>query len=419
MISSKSSESTAQSGREEWRRSWPAVPLTAIGMTCAPAVLPVYTIGVFVAPLSSAFGWTRGAILTSILFSTGLGSVSAPLVGVAVRRFGVRATVIAGLAGMAISCLAAAAMTGALWQLYLAYSLMALLGAGAGGIAWSALITASFHRTRGLALGLALSGTGVSAIVMPQIAAAALRFDGWRAAYLALAATALLVVLPLCAWGLRDPDAAAVGVVEHREAATGVSASEAVRQWRFWLLGIATAATYFAIGGAIPNLVPALTDRGVATTEAIATLGGLGGAIIVGRITVGVLLDRVWGPAVATIVLLPAAIGCVVVTLPASLGTYAVAAVALGLATGMELDVLSFLAARYFGQADYPRIYGRLYMFLAAPAGLAPLSFGYLFDMSGSYRLPFFLAAGLLVASAACLLALGRYPVFVSRLDAS
>ena len=76
----------------------------------------------------------------------------------------------------------------------------------------------------------------------------------------------------------------------------------------------------------------------------------------------------------------------------------------------MELDTLAFLASRYFGLMDYPRIYARLYMFLAAPAGLAPLAFGYLFDHTGSYRAPFLIAAGLLVAAALALLTLGRYP---------
>jgi sugar phosphate permease len=122
------------------------------------------------------------------------------------------------------------------------------------------------------------------------------------------------------------------------------------------------------------------------------------------------LLDRFWGPAIAALVLLPAAAACVVFTLPASLPVYAAAAGLLGAATGMELDVLAFLAARYFGLRDFSRVYARLYMFLAAPAGLAPLAFGGLFDLTGSYRLPFLLAAALLVLAAGALLTLGRYP---------
>ena len=76
----------------------------------------------------------------------------------------------------------------------------------------------------------------------------------------------------------------------------------------------------------------------------------------------------------------------------------------------MELDILAFVTARYFGLRDFARIYARLYVFLAAPAGLAPLLFGHLFDVTGSYRLPFLISAALLAAAAVGLLTLGRYP---------
>lgn len=395
----------------EWRRGWSLVGLTAIGFTCAPSTVPVYTLGVFVAPLSAEFGWSRAAIQLAILFSTGFGAISAPVAGRLVRRFGVRWTVLPGLAGIALALAAASAMTGALWQLYVCYALMALLGAGAGGVAWTSLITAAFTRTRGLALGLALSGTGLSAILMPQIAAKASALHGWRGGYLALAGFALLVVLPLCVFGLprrtssRDrTDANTAGDLP------GLMVREAVRTWRFWVLGLATAGTYVAVGGAIPNLVPALTDTGIPATRAVAALSALGGSIIAARIAVGALLDRFWGPAIAALVLLPGAAACVVFTLPASLAAYAIAAALLGAATGMELDILAFLAARYFGLNDFARIYARLYVFLAVPAGLAPLLFGALYDRTGSYHAPFLIAAGLLVLAAGALLTLGRYP---------
>ena len=395
----------------EWRRSGHLVPLTAAGLTCAPTTLPPYTIGIFVAPFARDFGWSRGEIQTAILFSTGLGVLCAPIAGTMVRRFGIRRTILSGLTGMSVACLCGAAINGGLWQLYAVYALMALLGAGAGGISWTTLLAERFTVSRGLALGIGLSGTGLCAILMPQIASSSLTAWGWRGAYVALAGFALLIVLPLCAWLLprnAQEQAEVQPIAIDQTGAFTVKA--AVRTARFWILGGSTACIYLAVGGAIPNLVPALTDKGISATDAATVMSLFGGAIVVGRIVIGALIDRFWAPAVASAVLAAATIGSIILSGEASFAAYAVAAIMLGMVTGTELDMIGFLTARYFGLRDFARIYARVYIFVAAAAGIAPLMFGDLSDLTGTYRMAFLLGAGLLVAGAAGLLSLGRYP---------
>lgn len=395
----------------EWRQSGLFVPLTALGLTCAPTTLPVYTLGVFVLPFAAAFGWGRGQVQAAILFSTGLGVLGAPLAGAMVRRFGVRRTVLSGLAGLGLSILVAAAQTGALWQLYLAYALMATLGAGSGGVAWTTLISHRFAKSRGLALGLALSGTGLCAAVMPQIAVYGVALGGWRGGYLLLATVCLIVVLPAC-WALlpRDNAPAAPDPNAQRRALPGVSAGTAVRHWRFWALGLATACIYVVLGGIAPNLVPAMHDIGVDGRAAASIMGWFGMAVVLGRIVVGALIDRIWAPIVAAVVLVLAAIGCLALQATPDRRMVTAAVVLIGLATGTELDVLGYLTSRYFGLADYARIYGRLFVFVAATAGAGPMIFGRFFDVSGSYTLPLRGSAVLLCIGAAGLLCLGRFP---------
>lgn len=397
---------------EEWRSGWPLVPLTALGLTCAPITLPVYTIGVFVGPLQREFGWGRGEIQTAILFSTGLAVIAAPLAGEMVRRFGTRRTIVSGLVGIALACLLASRMQGVLWQLYAAYALMSLLGTGAGAVPWTSLIASHFAKARGLALGLALSGTGLCAILMPQIVTWAIAVDSWRFAYLVLAGFALVVVLPACLLVL--PGFAKGTETASEAPASGLTLRRALRNWRFWTLGSATACIYLTVGGIIPNLVPAMTDKGFAPAAAAAVMGVFGVSIIFGRIVVGALLDRFWAPAVAAAILVPAAMACLIFQQSADLAIHWMAAAMLGIATGMEFDVLGFLTARYFGMADFPRIYGRLYIFVAAAAGVAPLLFGHLFDLTGSYDVALTVGAALLLLGGGLMLALGRYPDLVS-----
>ena len=396
----------------EWRHNWHLVLLTVIGITCVPTTLPVYTIGLFVAPLQADFGWSRGAIQGAILCSTGLGLAGGPIAGWLVQRIGLKRAILSGLIGMGCALALAAAIDGSLWHLYLAYALIALIGAGTSAVTWSCLIAERFSASRGLALGIALSGSGLSAVLMPRLVMLGMEWGGWRTAYLLLAGFALLVILPLCALMLpREGERASGDTAAPIPVRSGMPLAAVLRDRRFWLIGASMAAIYLAVGGLIPNLVPALGDRGLPLPEAVTIMGILGSAIIAGRILVGLLIDHVWAPLIATIILLPAAGACLLMTSDAGFAAYAAAAALLGAATGMEFDMLGFLVARYFGLADFARIYGRLYMFVAAAAGTAPLAYGALYDHLRSYDIAFTLSALQAAAGAAGLLALGRYPV--------
>lgn len=398
----------------EWRRNGNLVALTALGLTFSPATLPIYTIGVFVGPFEEAFSWGRGAIQAAMLFSTGLAVFCAPLAGSMIRRWGIRNTILPGVLGLAIACALGATIGGELWQLYAVYAAMSLLGAGAGVVGWTALIAGSFDKSRGLALGVALSGTGLCSIMMPQIAAAALAEWGWRGAYLALAAYGVLLILPLCFLILpKDAPQASADpeiIAKPGPISAGMDLREALRSRRFWILGASTLCIYAVIGGIIPNLVPAMTDAGLSVQQAASIMSIFGATVIGGRIMVGALVDRIWAPAVAVGIMIPAAVGCVLIATGSSFAGLAFAAALLGIATGTELDVLGYLVARYFGLADYARIYSRAYIFVAAAAGVSPLVFGSLFDATGSYHLALMSSAGLLTVGALGLLLLGRYP---------
>lgn len=402
------SASSAGSGREEWRKGWPLIALTAIALICSPATLPVYSIGVLVEPLHAAFGWSRGAIQSAILFSTGLGLLGGPLGGWLVSRFGVRRAIVSGVLGLSLSVAVCSLMNGGAWQLYLFYAAMALLGAGAGAVSWTCLIAERFEHSRGLALGVALSGTGLAAVVVPRIAAAGLAESGWQGSYVWLAGAGLLVVLPLCL--LLLPHGGNRHMVEGPATSSGLTLAQALRGRHFWLIGTATFCIYVAVGGLIPNMVPALTDNGLTSAQALSITSYFGLAIIGGRITVGYLVDHIWAPLVAAGVLIPAALACFALQLPLGYGAYAAAAMVIGMATGMEFDMLGFLAARYLGLAQFARIYGRLYIFVALGAGIAPAAFGFTYDETGSYALPLSASAILLALGATGLLALGRYP---------
>jgi predicted MFS family arabinose efflux permease len=285
---------------------------------------------------------------------------------------------------------------------------MALAGATAGPIAWTYLISSAFMASRGFALGIALSGTGLCAALLPQVTAMIVGEWGWRAAYLGLAGIILLVVLPAAALTL--PRGRASDVTAGHRPAQAASLSSVVRQPRFWLLTTSVACVYLAVAGASANLIPSLTDLGHSVAEAAGALSVFGLSIIFGRILVGLLVDRFWAPAVAGIFMVLAAAGCLAFTFDLPFAGYALASATLGMATGMELDMLAFLTARYFGIENYARYYSLLWISVAVSGAMAPFMYAIIFDTTGSYGAAFYLATGLLILSAVLILMLGPYP---------
>ena len=92
----------------------------------------------------------------------------------------------------------------------------------------------------------------------------------------------------------------------------------------------------------------------------------------------------------------------------------AIASFTIGFAAGAELDLMAFLAAKYFGLKHYAKIYSVLYATLAVCSGTAPMAFASIYDITGSYDTGFVAATILFLAASMMVLALGRYPKALS-----
>ena len=84
-----------------------------------------------------------------------------------------------------------------LWQLHLVYVLMGTVAAGTNSVPFVRVISAWFDRSRGLAIGIAGSGTGLGFAYVPLVVEYMTTHHGWRSAYYALAAIVLAITLPL------------------------------------------------------------------------------------------------------------------------------------------------------------------------------------------------------------------------------
>lgn len=228
--------SRSSSGADEFRRHWRLLLAATAGVICSSVVLPFYTIGTLLKPVTAEFGWSRAEFQSAILFSATLGAMAGPLVGWLIDRYGSRRIALPGLAGLSLGFFLAAAMDGSLWMFYSAYACMALLGAGTTPITWTRAVGAAFSHRRGLALGLALSGTGICAMAAPLFTVWLLEQHGWRGAYVGLGLLPLLLAAPLVLWGFRGEPSPGAPAETGNAGAWGLSVRDALRGYRFWVL---------------------------------------------------------------------------------------------------------------------------------------------------------------------------------------
>ena len=408
-MSALTSDDPLGAAPNEFRRGWPVVASAMLGIGLGLSPVPFYTIGILAPQLVHAFGWGFAAVMGGLPITSIAVMGASPLVGVLADRFGVRRIAIGSLALFGLSFMAFALSNGSLILFYANWGLMALLGAGTLPITWTRGVNNAFDRRKGLALGLSLLGTGIFGYLVKPFTAWVIAGWGWRAAYMAIGALPLVIALPAAILGFRDVGPRASKATP----APGLDFWPAVRSWRFWVLAIAFLPISFAVGGPIPNMENILKLAGFAPGQIVSLASLIGLSVIGGRVVGGWLLDRIWAPAVAVVLIGAPAVGCWLLAHgPVGYGLTATSIVLIGFAAGVEYDLMAFMTARYFGMRRYASIYGALYGFFAAGAGFAPVIFGAAFDRSGSYAQPLMLSSVLLLVGVALLLCLGRYRNF-------
>jgi len=264
---------------------------------------------------------------------------------------------------------------------------------------------------RGLALALTLMGTGITAAFLPSFATWLIETYGWRKAFIGIALLPLAVALPVVVWLFREPDAKDTTPLVAATSRAGATVGAALRDYRFWVIAGSIFCVAIGVGGSITNFQPLLMDRGFQPQEAARIAGVIGISVIAGRVLAGFLIDRFWAPLVTLPMLALPALACFLlaqadVHAPAAI----LSAMLIGLAAGAETDLVAYLTARYFGLANYGRLYGVQYSVFGFASGISPFLFGKVFDVTGSYQPILYVAAALFVLGAVALLTLGRYP---------
>lgn len=401
----------------EFRAGWKPLAGSLVGAGCGITSIVFYTHGVFAVPIAESTGWRRGAVQFAFTLMSLLAIVTAPVVGSLIDRYGARRIALLSMAGLLVGMSLLSVASTSLFLYYAAFIGMAILGAGTLPVTWTSIVNQWFSENRGLALGIALSGTGIAAAVAPGYAGWLIDSAGWQRAYLWLALTITLIGMPVVWAWFRSPEtgeasAGKAGTLDGKaDLRAGIDLRDALAGYRLWVLCLSVFLVAGSVAGLITSFVAMLTDRGLALADAAGFAGLIGVSVIVGRLGAGFLLDRLWAPAVAAVLLACPALACLLLNSgTVEPGILTACAVLIGLAAGAELDLMAFLAARYFGLRRYASIYAVVFAFFSVAAGIAPAAFGFVYDWSGGYSIALQVAAAACLVGAVSILTLGRYP---------
>jgi MFS family permease len=264
------------------------------------------TTGILIVPLQDEFGWSRATISFAVAINLVIYGLGGPFAAAFVEKYGMRRVITVAVLGISLGAGLSTQMT-APWQLDVLWGVVNAAATGAISVPLGAMIANRwFARRRGLITGLlTASNASGQLIFLPLLAWIVTRW-GWRYAAGTAAAVALVVVLPLVLFFIRDRPSdlglAPYGSTEIEPApvvtgnpfASAVRTLGTVRRSRaFWLLAgsffICGASTNGLIG---THLIPAAMDHGFGEVAAASLLATIGVFDLVGTLCSGWLTDR-------------------------------------------------------------------------------------------------------------------------------
>ena len=312
----------------EFARGWTVLFAAFVGIGVSLTSMVYYATGIWVRPWQEEFGWTRAEIGAQQSISVLVLMLLATFAGRLIDLYGLRNVTTISLLGYGLLLLGFTQMTGDLWMLYALSAACAVLGVASTALAFTRAVNAFFIKYRGLALGISLTSAGIMAYLMPRFMTPFVAENGWRAGYVVMFFI-VMAALPIVYLLIRDaPDDDGLDDATIAQMQTGLNLGAALRTVLFWKIAGIFFLVAVAVLGLVPAFIPLLQDAGMNATEAGGLAAILGVSVMIGRLLVGFLIDRIFAPYLTTLVFALVGLGCLALALGGV--DYAVAAAIAG-----------------------------------------------------------------------------------------
>jgi MFS family permease len=377
-----------------------------------------FAFGILFKPILGELGVDRSTLALAATASLLVSAVSQPAVGGLVDRFGPRRVILASMALMTLGTVLVSRVDGP-WQFIALYGVAVAVGyTGCGILPVSIHVRHWFPAERGFVSTVVACGFSFGYLALTQVAARSADAVGWRQTYVLLAAM-LAVALAVLAFALRDAPAGQASPGEpapRRAPSPGTPAGSAALGRRaalatpaFWAMTVGLMGCGFTDFLMTTHLAPYATDLGMTPAVAANAISLLAAANVAGLLVAGTVAARVgtrtalvltYGLRAAALFYLPIVREAWQLYLFAGL---------FGATLFTTAPLSSTLVGQLFGPRHHGAIFGAANLFHGVAGALGAYAGGLVFDLTGSYRPIFFLAA-LVVVGSACATSFARGP---------
>jgi MFS family permease len=383
----------------------------------------MHSYAVFLVAFIEEFRWSRAE--TSIAYSVSqlVAGGSSPLVGALVDRLGPRRLLLLG-GSLLIIGLLGSAMISALWQVILLYGIVMTIGANCLGlVVFVPLLSRQFVRNRGMAISIVQSANGLGRAASAPLVQLLISSWGWRETYLAQAAF-MAAAVPLLAALFRRAGRYPIAAGRTSPAPSPASApaslpppswtlSEAIRTPHFWLLFAVYLFT--GVGSFLVSLhqLAFAVDVGFDKLYAAGVLGIGSFLAIAGTIVTGALSDyigREWSAILAYGISIVGVVCALLISSPDQHWLLWLHACFFGLTWGARGPAITAKTADLFPGRQLGTILGVITIGSGIGSAAGAWAAGWIFDLSGSYRLAFILSIAAYVCGCIAFWALRRPP---------
>ena len=361
-----------------------------------------YTFGVFFKPIAEDYGWNRAAVAGAFAIRSLVGAALVVPMGYWADRYGPRRVLLPSFILLGVSMMAVAKVT-TIWQFYL------IQGAGigismSGPFACIIATVAKWHDTRrGLALGIAAAGIGLSSVIFPPVAAYLIQAADWQFATFILGLIILVIGIPASLF-IKDPPIA----VKRQLPDTSSGSKSIFAAWGsipqflknpiFLAIIIMFMLTSIASNLLTNHLVNYATDIGITALVAAGMMSVMGLASTIGRLGMGAISDRMGTKKDAAICCLLLAVSFILLIskIPALMW---VAAALGGIGFGGTVPLAPAFMGERVGIDRLSTATAAATMGLFIGAALGPWLGGLIFDTTGGYLWALLLAMGVSIVA--------------------